>query len=144
MSDSNKSIVLLVGCPGSGKTRAGEASVEFFGSDVVDHLSMGEAIREHKKSARLSSRGRPVRANVIDIFKDFIGNSKTQVSLIDGFPRLHEQTRFYRNFSRQHDIASLALCHVEVPDEVAIERMEQRGMRHPKELSPDKRLRLFR
>jgi adenylate kinase len=95
----SKSIYLLIGAPGSGKT----SSMEKVNNDCISHFSIGAMYR--KISEEETSFGKIVKSYIdegkvvpIDIARNVIQNfieSRNDIIVIDAFPRDMEQTKMF-------------------------------------------------
>jgi adenylate kinase len=126
--------LILLGAPGAGKGTQGVRLAEHYG---VAHVSSGDILRQHvadqtelgQKVAAYTATGELVPD---DLVLAVIGRAVAEAMetggyLLDGFPRtLAQAERAYAGASRAN-VTAHAVLYLEVPDEVAEERLRQRG-----------------
>lgn len=126
--------LILLGAPGAGKGTQGVRLAAHYG---VAHVSSGDILRHHVTEG--TELGRQIAASVAagelvpdDLVLTVIGRAvadamETGGYLLDGFPRTIEQAeRAYHGASRAN-VAAHAVVYLAVPDDVAEERLRERG-----------------
>lgn len=126
--------LILLGAPGAGKGTQGVRLAAHYG---VAHVSSGDILRQHV--AEGTELGQRISASVAagelvpdDLVLAVIGRAvadamETGGYLLDGFPRTLEQAeRAYQGAARAN-VAAHAVVYLAVPDEVAEERLRERG-----------------
>ncbi len=118
--------ILLFGAPGAGKgTAAGWLSQKL----GIEHISTGDIIREHihnqtelgKAAETFISKGQLVPDGLmIDLVENIIANKAGYI--LDGYPRSELQARYLMKV-----MTPSGVIYLQVPDEVAIERLMRRG-----------------
>ncbi|KAH0785732.1 Adenylate kinase family protein [Histomonas meleagridis] len=130
MNIEGKSVIFVLGGPGSGKgTQAIAASKEFkFGYASAGDLLRAEAANPNsqngKRIAEIINAGQLVPPELlVDTLKNAIISSESQYFLLDGFPRSLLQDDKFRE-----QVGKAAAClMLDAPDEVLIERLRSRG-----------------
>jgi adenylate kinase len=126
--------LILLGAPGAGKGTQGIRLAAHYG---VAHVSSGDILRRHVADG--TELGRKVQAHVDagelvpdDLVLAVIGRAVAEAMetggyLLDGFPRtLPQAERAYAGATRAN-VAAHAVLYLEVPDEVAEERLRDRS-----------------
>ena len=126
--------LILLGAPGAGKGTQGVRLADHYG---VAHVSSGDILRQHV--ADQTPLGQRVAAHVAqgelvpdDLVLAVIGRAvadamETGGYLLDGFPRtLAQAERAYEGATRAN-VTAHAVLYLEVPDEVAEERLRERS-----------------
>jgi adenylate kinase len=126
--------LILLGAPGAGKGTQGVRLATHYG---VAHVSSGDILRQHVTEA--TELGQQIAASVAagelvpdELVLRVIGRAvadamETGGYLLDGFPRTIEQAeRAYQGASRAN-VAAHAVVYLAVPDDVAEERLRERG-----------------
>lgn len=146
MSDS---IVLVGGRPGSGKSTLAE-NVTKYDSNYY-HLSIGNHLRNIGNGVIQSAYSSNVRAQkdtlsrserlddevVNNIVIEAVASKQlSSVTLLDGYPRFPGQIQRFRDSLQRSNISLLALLHINVDRDVALERIIKRGTR-PGEINVD-------
>jgi adenylate kinase family enzyme len=134
--------LLLCGRPGSGKTTLGDAVAEQLGNETT-HVSMGNAIRRHIATVKPARNGRKPLLDPTVYMGNLLATARSKLLIIDGYPRTAEQLAFYNRLTNDIGIITTAVCVLEIPDELAIERINARAKRSRNEPSPQKRLQKF-
>jgi len=129
---NSKSLILIIGAPGSGKTTDAGIIAEN-NPDTMAHFSTGELLREEAKSG--SELGKvieekitlgnlvPVNIAVETIIKA-INSSEKKVILVDGFPRSVEQMmELEKELLYNSNIKLTMVIEVQVSEKVARERV---------------------
>ncbi len=127
-----KKLFLIIGAPGSGKTTDAEIIAER-NSAVIKHYSAGDMFRSEVASK--SERGKLIdsfisRGNIVPIdiaIETIVGAIKsapTDVVVIDGYPRSHEQMDALDKYlANETDVELISVIEVEVSEDVARERV---------------------
>ena len=129
---SRKKLFLIIGAPGSGKTTDAEIIAER-NIDVIKHYSAGDMFRAEVASG--SERGKIInsfisKGNIVPIdiaIETIVGAIKsapTNVVIIDGYPRSHEQMDALDKYLvNETDVKFVSVIEVEVSEEVARDRV---------------------
>ncbi|MEW5857163.1 MAG: adenylate kinase [Cyanobacteriota bacterium] len=126
--------LIFLGPPGAGKgTQAHILAQEL----EIPHISTGDILRNAKaagtelglKAKSYMDRGELVPdALILDLVRDRLSQTDTQPGwILDGFPRNVSQATFLDKLLQELDQASDCVLNLEVPDEVLVERMLERG-----------------
>ena len=126
--------LILLGAPGAGKGTQGVRLAEHYG---VAHVSSGDILRHHVTEG--TELGQQIAASVAagelvpdDLVLRVIGRAvadamETGGYLLDGFPRTIEQAERAYQGATQANVAAPAVVYLAVPDDVAEERLRERG-----------------
>jgi adenylate kinase len=136
-------LILLAGPPGSGKSSIGKKFIELGTPSGARHLSIGDLKRAitageapSKYADVLQSKEYPGRKSgaapseaMIGIMEEFIVSQPGMLTLIDGFPRYMDRIVPFRESVKRIGASVLALCVVEVDEEILVQRLSSRQSR---------------
>lgn len=126
----SKTIYLLIGAPGSGKT----SSMTAVNNDSISHFSIGEMYREISKEENEIAQtvkshidaGKVVPIEIAQkVVEKFIETGKDTI-VIDAFPRDMEQVMMLENLLNA-DIILKQVIEITINPEIAIERIKSRN-----------------
>ncbi len=133
MTNSSKGIIFL-GLPGSGKGTQADLLSGRFG---LSHISTGEILRQSiaektplgQQAQSYVERGELVPDQLLlDLIDYALQNNKHQSGwILDGFPRTVTQAIFLDKLLEKFPQTSVCVVNLEVPENVLIERLLQRG-----------------
>ena len=111
--------ILLMGCPGSGKSTQGQKLAEFLG---YPWISTGEILRSSKEQWIVE------KLKTAELFDDdFVGNilenalSEVEDAIIDGFPRTEKQAQ------KLLGLGVTEIVEISLPENEALKRLSSRG-----------------
>ena len=159
--------IVLLGAPAAGKTLHGTSLGQKYNIPVVHATEILEReIRRASASVRNPSakgiatrRAQRARSALVrlrnggladdEIMNGFIASRLSQDDcrngfIIDGFPNSAEQADFLDSFLQSRNISDLAVIYLDIPDEVSLARMQQRGRVDDTRGFGEERLRQFR
>lgn len=126
--------LILLGAPGAGKGTQGVRLAEHYG---VAHVASGDILRAHvaegtplgKRVAAFVAEGELVPDDLVlaVVGRAVVEAMETGGYLLDGFPRTLAQAEQAYERATQGDIAADAVLFLDVPDEVAVERLVDRS-----------------
>lgn len=126
-----KKLFLIIGAPGSGKTTDAELIAK--NNDNITHYSTGDMLRAEVASGSkigqeidsYISRGAIVPiAIAIETIVGAIKNAPTDVVVIDGYPRSHEQmTELDSYLVKENNVKLISVIEVQVSEETARDRV---------------------
>ena len=129
---STKSVIFVLGGPGSGKGTQAKAIAEQYN---IGYASAGDILRAEAKD--VNSPNRETIAKILDAgqlvppslicqtIKKTIETSPQKYFLMDGFPRSLEQDNAFREIIPADMVAAVAL--LDAPDDVLVKRCVSRG-----------------
>jgi len=141
----NPELLLIGGKPFSGKSSISRAFVDGNIDVVVRHLSMGDRLRainkgevESRYSNDLATDTSDLKAHKpiadkekpIGVFEEFIEQEPADLYILDAFPRYPDRLDAFRESIQGMGARILAVCLVDVPDELSIERSKGRAQRY--------------
>jgi adenylate kinase len=122
-------VISIIGGSGSGKdTQAAFIS----GKYNIPHLSMGNILREAERARnplaleaqKYYDQGKWVPDEITSkLLQDYIEAASLKGFVITGYPRFIEQTTSFDRILRELNMPLTAVLHIEVPDEVLLQRM---------------------
>jgi len=128
---SHKKLFLIIGAPGSGKTTDAELIAQK--NENITHYSTGDMLRAEvasgseigKEIDKYISQGAIVPINIaIKTILNAIKNAKTDVVVIDGYPRSVEQMQELDKYlAKENDVELVSVIEVQVSEDVARERV---------------------
>jgi adenylate kinase len=143
--------LIFLGPPGAGK---GTQAKILSDSCKVPHISTGDILRAAvkaktelgQKAEGFMSAGELVPDDLIlDLIKERLGQADTQGGwLLDGFPRNVEQAEFLAQLLENISQSCDGVINLEVPDEVLVSRMLERGRSDDTEAVIRNRLEVYR
>ncbi len=126
-----KVVFSIIGGSGSGKdTQAGLLSKHY----DIPHLSMGGIMREQEKAGnplaleavRILNKGVWVPDEITSsILEDYVKRNAPDGFIITGYPRPPEQCISLERITNDMGLEVKAVIHIEVPDEILLERMHR-------------------
>lgn len=87
-----------------------------------------ELAGSHGQLAHHKAVGRPQLPNLV--LEEFMAKQQGLV-IVDGFPRYPDRVGIFKSWLQETGSRVLAVCHIEVPDAVAMERAGAREQRNP-------------
>lgn len=127
-------LLLIGGKPFSGKSSISRSFVEANSGIVVKHLSMGDRLRAINKG-EIASRyshdlsvdtndlkaHKPItdKEKPIGVFEEFIEEEPADLYILDAFPRYPDRLNIFKQSVQGMGAKILAVCLVDVPDEVS-------------------------
>lgn len=134
---------MLGGPPGSGKSSIGRRFVELGNPSGARHLSIGDLKRDITAGKVPSAYAELFKQNqfpgrksgaapseaMIGIMEEFIQLSPDTLTVIDGFPRYEHRIAPFKDSVQRIGAEVLALCVVEVDEDILIERLSARPSR---------------
>ncbi len=128
---SHKKLFLIIGAPGSGKTTDAEFIAQK--NENITHYSTGDMLRAEvasgseigKEIDKYISQGAIVPIDIaIKTILNAIKNAKTDVVVIDGYPRSVEQMQELDKYlAKENDVELVSVIEVQVSEDVARERV---------------------
>lgn len=133
VASTQQKVLILLGAPGSGKgTQAVQLSKEL----NLPHISTGDLFRQNlkdntelgKKAKSYMDAGKLVPDEIVQamLFERIAEKDAAAGYILDGFPRTIAQAKVLDAKLKQ-DKARVLVVNLEVPDEVLIERIVERG-----------------
>ena len=142
--------IVLLGAPASGKTTHGDYLGKKYNVPVVHAAEVLEkaiqrassyagsparkqaSLRRAQKARRALARLRDGQLADDETLNSFIASRISQDDcrngfVIDGYPNSDEQADFLDSFLQDRNISALAVVYLDIPDEVALARMQKRG-----------------
>jgi adenylate kinase len=126
--------LILLGAPGAGKGTQGVRLAAHYG---VAHVASGDILREHvaegtplgQRVASFVAAGELVPDEVVlaVVGRAGVAAMATGGYLLDGFPRTLAQAERAYELAKEGDMAADAVLFLDVPDEVAVERLVDRS-----------------
>jgi adenylate kinase len=134
--------LVLLGPPGSGKGTQAERLSNELG---LTHISTGELVRAHPAETEQYSRaGQLVPDDVVVGLLDGALPTGPGGVMLDGFPRSVEQAGVLDELLRKAGRPLTAVLFLDVPDDVVIERLAQRGREDDDPETVKQRLAVYR
>ena len=159
--------VVLIGAPAAGKTTIGTALAEKHGVPLVTMTTtLEEAIEKASRPTGSAARRRAHQTAAANAQKalnrlkdgELVGDAELNALVaarlsqedceggfvLDGFPGSAEQAAFLDAFLEGRSVEQLTVVYLDVPDEVALARMKERGRADDRKGFGEERLRQFR
>jgi adenylate kinase len=136
-----KQLILVHGKPGCGKSTASRLTAEKLGD--VYHFSMGDELRARalegkpsKHSQALMEQAEALRQALpvppqiaADVFEECVETSPYDTIIVDGYPQYPDRMPRFNETLGDVGAKVLAIAIIDVPDELAAERIRGRGQR---------------
>lgn len=136
-----KELFLVAGKPGSGKSTVSRLAAERLGDAY--HFSMGDEIRAralHGKPSRWNEElqkytdeikaALPIPPHLAaNVFEECVATSPHSTIIVDGYPQYPDRLERFNETLTECDAGVLAVCRIDIPDEVAAMRIAGRGGR---------------
>ena len=172
--DANGPYLVLIGAPKAGKTSSGKYISKNYYVPTIDVLKVmqdevakaantkapaGSRRPGNRRSTAWSERNKAMKAALKklengELVTDDILNASVLTRLLqddckngfvlDGYPGSVEQAAYLDGLLATLDVDSLQVIYLDIPDEVALERMAERGRADDKDGFAEARLALFR
>lgn len=137
----SKVLFLVTGKPGSGKSTASKMAAERLGN--VYHFSMGDELRarglfdkpsrhseEAKQYAHEMKHSLPVPASLsAKVFEECVQTSPYDTIVVDGYPQYKDRLDGFNETMQRVNATVAAILRIDIPDEVAFERLSNREQR---------------
>ena len=142
--------VIFLGAPGAGKGTQAKTLAEHWG---VPHISTGDILREAikeetplgVKAKSYVDSGQLVPSELVqDMVSERLQKSDTTSGwILDGFPRTVNQAVFLDNLLQKMNLNGAMAINLDVPDEVVVGRLLQRGRKDDSEEVIRRRLQIY-
>lgn len=136
-----KELFLIAGKPGSGKSTVSMLAAARLGDAY--HFSMGDEIRARALDGKSSQYGRELSKYTAEIkaalpipphlaagvFEECIATSPAGTIIVDGYPQYPDRLVGFGETLERVGAKVLAICHIDIADEIAASRIMGRGRR---------------
>jgi adenylate kinase len=143
--------LIFVGPPGAGKGTQAKVLAD---SQQIPHISTGDILREavaEKTALGVKAQGYMDRGElvpdqlVIDLIRERLGKDDAQSGwILDGFPRNVAQAEFLDQLLAELNQGCDRVINFDVPDEILVDRMLNRGRKDDNEETIRRRLEVYR
>lgn len=126
-------VLVLLGAPGAGK---GTQGARLAARAQISHVSTGDLFREavqarspagERAESYLRSGQLVPDQVVLQLLEEYFGDIRSLDICLDGFPRTYQQAITLDVMLAQLDLSIAAVLHIDVPDNIALERLVGRG-----------------
>jgi adenylate kinase len=148
---ANTTGLIFLGPPGSGKGTQASLLAKLYG---IPHISTGEILRGAiteqtplgQQAQSYMDKGELVPDTLIlELVKERLGQSDVEKGwILDGFPRTVPQAIFLDKLIEEQHHTSEYVVNLDVPDEVILDRLLQRGRKDDTEETIRRRLEVYR
>ena len=148
---SNEKGLIFLGPPGSGKGTQAQILAEIF---HIPHISTGDILREAianhtqlgQKAQSYMDKGELVPDDLIlNLIRERLSQADARKGwILDGFPRNVSQAAFLEELLQEMNHSSSHVVNLEVPDEVLIPRLLDRGRQDDNQETISNRLKVYR
>lgn len=142
-------ILVLLGPPGAGKGTQGERLARRI---ALDHVSTGDLFRDavtagspaglRAESYLISGQLVPDQV-VLQVIEEYLGGARGRDTCFDGFPRTRNQAQKLDELLKQFNLSVTAVLYIDVPDEIALQRLLDRGRADDTEETARYRLQVY-
>ena len=142
-------ILVLLGPPGAGKGTQGERLARRI---ALDHVSTGDLFRDAvtagspaglRAESYLHSGQLVPDQVVLQVIEEYLGDARGRDTCFDGFPRTRNQAEKLDELLKQFNLAITAVLYIDVPDDIALERLLERGRADDTEETARYRLQVY-
>lgn len=148
---ANTTGLIFLGPPGAGKGTQASLLAKFYS---IPHISTGEILRGAiteqtplgQQAQSYMDKGELVPDSLIlELIKERLGQPDAEKGwILDGFPRTVPQAVFLDKLLEEQNHTSERVLNLDVPDEVILERLLQRGRKDDTEETIRRRLEVYR
>jgi adenylate kinase len=152
VAQQRKTIVVLVGPPGSGKTTHAKLLKKEFGLPIISGETLIRESRDNRRGELRQLKGTPLEygEGIDDELMNSLIRQRALKSdcangfILDGFPRSAAQSQALRAMAAESGVAATVVIHLKADDATIRQRMQARGKSYDDPATVEERIRTYR